>query len=71
MKFPKGKIKRVLLEFEDGWFVKETTQSKVVKSFIRTLLKNQRQEILEVLLKNGHGGGNWRRLIEELKEKSK
>ena len=34
--------------------------------FIDSLLQAEREEIKEKLLANGHGGGNWRRIIEQL-----
>ena len=29
-------------------------------------LEDQKKQIKEILLKEGHGGGNWRRLINQL-----
>ena len=40
-----------------------------VKLFIRHILKERELEILDTLLKHGHGGGNWRRLIIQAKAK--
>ena len=39
-----------------------------IKRARQEAISEARKEILDYLLKNGHGGGNFRRLIETLKE---
>lgn len=36
---------------------------KTIKEFIREEIKKAKREVLERVLKNGHGGGNFKRLI--------
>jgi hypothetical protein len=51
-----------------------TTCQEDIKSFIQNLLLFQEQrhrEDLDKLLEQGHGGGNWRRLITMLRDKYK
>ena len=39
-----------------------------IENITRNLLKAQKEELLDTLLEKGQGGGNWRRLIIQLKE---
>ena len=34
---------------------------------LKALIESQKQALLDHLLSHGHGGGNWRRLIEQAK----
>jgi len=43
-------------------------KSKDVKTFIAKTIQAERDGLLDELLEKGHGGGNWRRLIMQLKK---
>ena len=43
----------------------------ILERFKKEIEKELIKEIQEYLLKEGHGGGNWRRLVNELNKKFK
>ena len=50
---------------EAVWGVKNFFSGRGIE-LIEAMEQNQKEEIKKTLLENGHGGGNWRRIIEQI-----
>ena len=49
-------------------FIGNSSDDTVLPSEVKQFYNQKISELFDGLLKNGHGGGNWRRLIIQLKE---